>query len=85
MLVVSERALEEHGLVPRARIHHLSVRGADPIFMLTAPIPATAYALDRTGMSLDGVHPALAVHRLLANDLIAVINTKYGTSLAPVP
>jgi lysophospholipase L1-like esterase len=38
-----------------------------------------------TGMSLDGVHPALAVHRLLANDLIAVINAKYGTSLAPVP
>ncbi|MDQ6853347.1 MAG: acetyl-CoA C-acetyltransferase [Actinomycetota bacterium] len=53
MLVVSERALEEHNLTPRARIHHLSVRGADPIFMLTAPIPATAYALDRTGMSLD--------------------------------
>jgi acetyl-CoA C-acetyltransferase len=40
-------------LTPRARIHHLSVRGADPIFMLTAPIPATAYALERTGMSLD--------------------------------
>jgi acetyl-CoA C-acetyltransferase len=55
MLVVSERALEEHNLVPRARIHHLSVRGADPIFMLTAPIPATAYALDRTGMSLDDI------------------------------
>ncbi|HEY3096913.1 MAG TPA: acetyl-CoA C-acetyltransferase [Acidimicrobiia bacterium] len=55
MLVVSERALEEHGLTPRARIHHLSVRGADPIFMLTAPIPATAYALERTGMSLDEI------------------------------
>jgi acetyl-CoA C-acetyltransferase len=53
MLVVSERALDEHNLTPRARIHHLSVRGADPIFMLTAPIPATAYALERTGMSLD--------------------------------
>jgi acetyl-CoA C-acetyltransferase len=50
---VSERGLQEHGLTPRARIHHLSVRGADPIFMLTAPIPATAYALERTGMSLD--------------------------------
>jgi acetyl-CoA C-acetyltransferase len=55
MLVVSERGLAEHGLTPRARIHHLSVRGADPIFMLTAPIPATAYALDRTGMSLDDI------------------------------
>jgi acetyl-CoA C-acetyltransferase len=53
LLVVSERGLQEHGLTPRARIHHLSVRGADPIFMLTAPIPATAHALERTGMSLD--------------------------------
>ena len=55
LLVVSERGLLEHGLTPRARIHHLSVRGADPIFMLTAPIPATAYALERTGMSLDDI------------------------------
>jgi len=55
LLIVSERGLREHGLTPRARIHHLSVRGADPIFMLTAPIPATAYALDRSGMSLDDV------------------------------
>ena len=53
MLVMSERAVRDHGLTPRARIHHLSVRGADPIYMLTAPIPATAYALAKTGMSLD--------------------------------
>ena len=53
MLVVSERALTEHGLKARARIHHLSVRGADPIYMLTAPIPATSYALEKAGMSLD--------------------------------
>ena len=55
MLVVSEQALKTHGLKPRARIHHISVRGDDPIFMLTAPIPATAYALDKTGMSLDDI------------------------------
>jgi acetyl-CoA C-acetyltransferase len=55
MLVVSERALSEHGLTPRARIHHLSVRGADPIYMLSAPIPATAYAFEKTGMSLDDI------------------------------
>ena len=55
MLVVSERALTEHGLTPRARIHHLSVRGDDPILMLAAPIPATAYALKKSGMSLDDV------------------------------
>jgi acetyl-CoA C-acetyltransferase len=55
ILVVSERALEEHNLTPRARIHHLSVRGADPIYMLTAPIPATSYALDKTGLSMSDI------------------------------
>jgi acetyl-CoA C-acetyltransferase len=53
ILVVSEEALKRHNLTPRARIHHLSVRGADPVWMLTAPIPATAYALERAGMKLD--------------------------------
>jgi acetyl-CoA C-acetyltransferase len=55
LLVVSERALAEHELTPRARVHHLSVRGADPVWMLTAPIPATAYALDKAGMRLDDI------------------------------
>ena len=55
VLVVSERALAEHDLTPRARVHHISARGADPIFMLTAPIPATEYALDKTGMTLDDI------------------------------
>jgi len=55
MLVASERAVEEHGLRPRARIAHLSVRGEDPIRMLSAPIPATRHALDRAGMSIDDI------------------------------
>jgi len=55
MLVASERAVEQYGLKPRARIHHLSVRGEDPIRMLSAPIPATRYALDKAGMTLDDI------------------------------
>ena len=55
MLVASERAVEQHGLKPRARIHHLSVRGEDPIRMLSAPIPATRWALDKSGMTLDDI------------------------------
>ncbi|MDH3211559.1 MAG: acetyl-CoA C-acetyltransferase [Myxococcales bacterium] len=55
VLVASERAVTEHGLKPRARVHHISVRGADPIFMLTAPIPATRYALEKTGMRLADI------------------------------
>ncbi|MFJ6789199.1 acetyl-CoA C-acetyltransferase [Streptomyces angustmyceticus] len=55
LLLASERAVADHGLTPRARIHHLSVRGEDPIRMLSAPIPATAYALKKTGMSLGDI------------------------------
>jgi acetyl-CoA C-acetyltransferase len=55
MLIASERAVKAHGLTPRARIHHISVRGADPVFMLTGPIPATAYALERSGLGLDHI------------------------------
>ena len=52
LLVASERAVKQHNLRPRARIHHMSARGADPIFMLTAPIPATAWALAKTGLRI---------------------------------
>ena len=55
MLLASERAVREHGLTPRARVHHLSVRGEDPIRMLSAPIPATAHALKKTGLSIDAI------------------------------
>jgi acetyl-CoA C-acetyltransferase len=54
-LVVSEQALKRYNLTPRARIHHMSVRAADPIWMLTAPIPATEYALKKAGMTLDEI------------------------------
>ena len=55
LLVASEQAVADHGLKPRARIHHMSVRADDPIFMLTAPIPATEYALQKTGMTRDDI------------------------------
>ncbi|SDH53889.1 acetyl-CoA C-acetyltransferase [Actinokineospora alba] len=55
VLVASERAVKDHGLVPRARIHHLSARGDDPVYMLTAPIRATRFALDKAGMSISDI------------------------------
>jgi acetyl-CoA C-acetyltransferase len=55
LLLASEKAVKEHGLKPRARIHHMSVRGADPVWMLTAPIPATAHALKKTGLKLADI------------------------------
>jgi acetyl-CoA C-acetyltransferase len=55
LLVASQDAVDRFGLTPRARIHHLSVRGADPVMMLAAPIPATQHALKRTGLSIDDI------------------------------
>jgi acetyl-CoA C-acetyltransferase len=55
LLIVSEDALKRYGLTPRARIHHLSVLGDDPLWMLTAPIPATRHALKKAGLALDDI------------------------------
>src|SRR5699024_7399947 len=53
LTIASERAVEEYGLVPRARIHHVSARADDPVMMLSAPIRATRHALERTGMDIE--------------------------------
>jgi acetyl-CoA C-acetyltransferase len=55
LLIASEAALKRHDLTPRARIRHLSVRGDDPVYMLTAPIAATRHALERAGLSLEEI------------------------------
>ncbi|WP_029923180.1 acetyl-CoA C-acetyltransferase [Nevskia soli] len=55
LLVVSEKALKRYNLTPRARVHHMSVLGDDPIMMLTAPIPATRHALKKAGMKLEDI------------------------------
>src|SRR3546814_761007 len=55
LLIVSEQALADHGLTSRARIHHMSVRADDPIYMLTAPIPATRYAFEKTGVTMADI------------------------------
>ena len=55
VIVVSEAALKKYNLTPRARIVHMEVMGDDPIYMLTAPIPATLRAMQRSGMKLDDI------------------------------
>ncbi|MCW4354984.1 acetyl-CoA C-acetyltransferase [Hoyosella sp. YIM 151337] len=54
-LVVSEDYAAKHGLRARARIQHLSVRAADPVWMLTGPIPATQVALRKAGLKIDDI------------------------------
>ena len=70
MIIASEDAVRTHGLKPRARIHHLSVRGGDPIMMLSAPIPATAYALGKAGMSVDEID-AVEINEAFASVVLA--------------
>ena len=55
VLVVSEEALKRYNLTPRARIAHMSVRADDPVWMLTAPIPATKHAMKKSGISLADI------------------------------
>jgi acetyl-CoA C-acetyltransferase len=55
LLIASQDAVDRFRLKPRARIHHMSALGADPVIMLTAPIPATRHALKRTGLSIDDI------------------------------
>ncbi len=70
VLVASERAVKDHGLTPRARVHHISVRADDPIYMLTAPIPATRRALEKTGMKLDQID-AIEINEAFASVVLA--------------
>jgi len=55
VLVVNEKGLKALGVKPLARIHHLSALADDPVVMLEAPIPATARALKRAGLSIDDI------------------------------
>ncbi|GCE41565.1 3-ketoacyl-CoA thiolase [Rhodococcus wratislaviensis] len=55
LLVASQGAVDRLRLKPRARIHHMSVLGADPVMMLSAPIPATQKALAKVGLSIDDI------------------------------
>ncbi len=55
LLIASERAVAEHGLTPLARIVQLALAGDDPVYMLTAPIPATRIALEKAGLAIDDI------------------------------
>ncbi|MGV0745107.1 thiolase family protein [Mycolicibacterium sp. XJ870] len=55
LLFVSAEKAKELGLKPLARVHTAVLAGADPVIMLTAPIPATQKALKRSGLSVDDI------------------------------
>jgi acetyl-CoA acetyltransferase family protein len=55
ILIMSEDKAKQLGLTPRARFVDFSLAGADPRYMLTAPIPATHKVLQRSGLTMDQI------------------------------
>ena len=55
VLIMSEDKARELGLKPRARFHTFALAGVDPVMMLTGPIPSTAKALEKSGLSVDDI------------------------------
>jgi acetyl-CoA acyltransferase len=55
LLIMTSEKAAELGLTPLARVHTAVLAGADPIMMLTAPIPATEKVLARSGLKLDDI------------------------------
>jgi acetyl-CoA C-acetyltransferase len=54
-LIMSEEKAKQLGLTPRARFHTFALAGVDPVTMLTGPIPSTAKALEKSGLSVDDI------------------------------
>jgi acetyl-CoA acyltransferase len=55
LLITTSEKAAELGLTPIARVHTAVVTGDDPVIMLTGPIPATAMALKRSGLSIGDI------------------------------
>ena len=55
LLLMSAQKAKELGCMPIARVHSVAVAAADPVIMLTAPIPATEKVLKRSGLTIDEI------------------------------
>jgi acetyl-CoA acyltransferase len=70
LLVTTSARAAELGLRPLARFHTAALAGVDPVTMLTGPIPATAKALQRSGLRLDEIG-AVEVNEAFASVVLA--------------
>lgn len=55
LLLMSAEKAKSLALKPLARVRTAVLAGADPVMMLSAPIPATQKALQKAGLSLDDI------------------------------
>jgi acetyl-CoA acyltransferase len=91
VLVTSDAKAKELGLTPRARIHSLAVEGDDPLYMLTAVIPATKKLLARAGLTIDDID-LFEVNEAFASVVLAWLEgdsaptpTRSTSTVAPSP
>ena len=70
VLLMSADKAHALGLRPRARMLARVVVGADPVLMLSGPIPATRQALDRAGLALDDMD-AIEINEAFASVVLA--------------
>jgi acetyl-CoA acyltransferase len=70
VLIMSEEKAQQLGLRPRARFQAFAIAGADPVSMLTGPIPASRKALDRGGLTIDEID-AFEVNEAFASVVLA--------------
>jgi acetyl-CoA C-acetyltransferase len=55
VLIASEKAVQEQGLKPRAKVLATALVGSDPTIMLTGPAPAARKALAKAGLTIDDI------------------------------
>ncbi|MFA5890676.1 MAG: thiolase family protein [Actinomycetota bacterium] len=70
LLIMTPEKAKELGLKPRARFHSFAVTAADPVLMLTAPIPATQKVLARAGLNLGDID-VVEINEAFATVLVA--------------
>ena len=84
LLITTSQRARELGLMPLARIHTAVLAGSDPVAMLTAPIPATAKALARAGLSISDFG-TFEVNEAFASVALAWLEETGASELATNP
>lgn len=72
MIVASEEAAAEHGLVPRARILAMATAGVEPRIMGVGPWPASEKVLARTGLTIADMD-VIELNEAFASQALAVL------------
>jgi acetyl-CoA C-acetyltransferase len=79
VILASQKAVDELGLKPRARIVATTLVGVDPVTMLKGPIPASRKVLDQAGLTVDDINV------FEVNEAFASVVMAWEKELSPDP